>query len=549
MTYENTYEAIFDLYNPETAWKENTTTGNRQSLNLGYEALGRHANSSAVALRLRDFETGDFETYTYAELNAAANSVANYLEVHTDRAARIAVMLPARLELYAALFGTLKSGMVYVPLASVFGPDAIEYRLNDSSASIFVTESSVLDSLDSIPDSVEYVITVDESENRSDSATESIGVNTFEEVLEYESSYTAVDTHPNDPYALTYTSGTTGQPKGVLKSHRSAIESYAYPAYVTDLRSDDVYFAAAPPAWSYGLIRGTIGPGLVGTAIGAYRGSFDPELLLETFERFEVTNAMIPPTALRRIQNDSPQGYDIDLRVLVTVGESLDAETVEWARGYFGTTPLDGYGLTEAGMVICNYGFDDWELKPGSMGRPVPGREVTLLDESGNSVEQGEVGEISIRRTESPTPIYWRRPEATLDQFTGQWIRTGDLARKDSDGYFWYVGRADSVIVSSGYRIGPEEVEETVRRHPVVTDVVVVGVPDEVRGEIVKAYVVTDESTTPTDDLADRIAAFTRRELSKHEYPREIEFVEAFPTTATGKIDRNKLETREAANE
>jgi len=224
------------------------------------------------------------------------------------------------------------------------------------------------------------------------------------------------------------------------------------------------------------------------------------------------------------------------------VGESLDEETVRWCETHLGVRPLDGYGLTEAGMTICNSGFDDWTVKPGSMGRPVPGVEVALLDEVGRRVEQGVVGEIAIRRGPDALGQYWGKPDATLDTFTGQWQRTDDLARQDEDGYFWYVGRADSVIVSAGYRIGPEEVEETLLKHEAVAETVVVGEPHEGRGQIVKAYVELPAGTEGGEALADEIADFAASELSKHEYPRAVEFVDELPRTATGKVARHQLE-------
>jgi acetyl-CoA synthetase len=533
----DTYKYLRDCYDKSREWDELVSVGDRQQLNLGTEALGRHGDSTDTALRIRDFRTGESERYSFAELDSAANRVANYLTTHTDRAARIAAMLPARFELYATIFGTLKAGRVYVPLAPVFGPDAVRYRVEDAGASVLVTDREGVKTIQGTPPSIDRVLQVDGDDELRD-----IPVDTYASLEDHDDVFTAVDTHPNDPYALSYTSGTTGQPKGTVKRHRGPIESNAYGRFVTQLDPDDTYFIAAPPAWSYGLIRGSISPGIVGTAIGAYRGPFDPEMLLDTFETFGVTNTMIPPTALRQIKSDGVDPLDSDLDTLVTVGESLDAETADWCREFFGTRPLDGYGLTEAGMVICNYPFEDWTVKPGSMGRPVPGTEVALLDDDGNHIERGEPGEIAIRRGEQAYGQYYGKPAATFEKFTGKWLRTDDLARRDEDGYYWYVGRKDSVIVSAGYRIGPEEVEETLLKHDQVSEAVVVGVPDDVRGEIVKAYIEPPNGMTGDEDLADDIAAFARSELSKHQYPREIEFVEAFPRTSTGKIARKDLE-------
>jgi len=535
MTYATIYDAVYDLYDPEVGWDRMVSVGDRDGLNLGEEALGRHGDSDETALRIRDFGTGEVESYSFAELNAAANRFANFLVDTTDRGDRVGAMLPTRLELYAVVFGTLKAGRVYVPLAPVFGPDAVGHRLDDAGASVLVTTGERHAAVaDGIPDCVEHVVLVDggAGEGRQES---------YATVDDHDDGFEAVDTHPADPFALNYTSGTTGMPKGVPLEHGSVPGLYAYTEFVVDLRPDDTYFVAASPAWSYGLIMGTIVPGMRGTAIGCYRGEFDGAMLLDTLARLEVDNAMIPPTALRQLASAGVEAPGIDLRVLLAAGESLDEGSVEWCVETLGTEPQDAYGLTEGGMSVCNFAFDDWEVKPGSMGKPLPGVEVALLGDDGERVEQGAVGEICLRRDRDDRGSYWGRPQASAEKFTGRWFPTDDLARRDEDGYFWYVGRKDSVIVSSGYRIGPGEVEETLLRHGAVAEVAVVGVPDETRGEIVKAFVATD-GREPTDELAEEITAFARRELSKHEYPRQIEFVDEFPRTSTGKIARSELE-------
>jgi acetyl-CoA synthetase len=536
MTYDDIYEAVNDLYDPDDGWEELVHAGDRDGLNLGEEALGRHGESEETALRLRDFETGDVERYSFAELNAAADRFANYLTEHTARGDRVAAMLPTRVELYAVVFGTLKAGRVYVPLAPVFGPDAAGHRLDDAGATVLVTDPEHREHVGAaVPDCVEQVLLVD-GEGDGDRAAP------YATVADHESGFEAVETHPNDPFALSYTSGTTGQPKGVPMAHGEVPDLHAFIEYVVDLRPDDTYFVAASPAWSYGLVMGSIAPGMRGTAIGCYRGEFDGGMLMDTLARLEVDNAMVPPTALRQLANAGVEAEGIDLRVLLAAGESLDADSVAWCRDVLGTEPQDSYGMTESGMTVCNYAFPDWEVKPGSMGRPLPGTEVALLDpEADERVPQGEVGEIAIRREAGDGGSYWGRPEASMATFAGPWLRTDDLARQDEDGYLWYVGRKDSVIVSAGHRIGPDEVEETLLKHDAVAEVAVVGVPDETRGELVKAFVAT-AGTDPSEDLADDIRSFAREQLSKHEYPREIEFMDELPKTATGKIARSELE-------
>ncbi|WP_226482727.1 acyl-CoA synthetase [Natrinema amylolyticum] len=538
MPYNDAYEAVADLYDEEAGWEEHAHVGDKESFNVATEALGRHGNSDETGLRIRDFGSGETETYTFAELDAAANRVANYLSEHTDRGARIGAKLPTQFELYAVVFGTIKAGRIYLPLAPVFGPDALNYRLEDSRASVLFTTESGCEIVDADLPALDRIVTVD-----GGSVDGSTIVDDYDAVREHDDAFDAVETHPNDPFTLTYTSGTTGSPKGVLSPHRGPVELHAYTEYVVDLRPDDVYLVAASPSWSYGLNMGTIMSGVRGTAIGCYRGQFDPLTFFETLEEWDVDNAMIPPTALRqsRAAGIDLSEYDIDLRVLISAGEALDQDTVDWCEEGLGAPPQDSYGLTEGGMVVCNYAFDDWEVKPGSMGRTIPGTEVALLDEDGNEVEQGEVGEIAIKRDDTSTGTYWGRPEKTLETFTGLWLRTGDLARQDEDGYFWYVSRADNVIISSGYRIGPEEVEETLLNHPAVEEAAVVGKDHDTRGEIVAAYVTLVDDYEPSADLEDELSDFAREELSKHEYPREIAFIDELPKTASGKIKRAEL--------
>jgi len=548
MGYDSTYEAVSDLHDPEAAWDEVVTEGDRESLNVAQESVGRHADSRETAVRIADFETGETVSYSFAALNDAANRVGNYLAEHTARADRVAAMLPPRIELYAAIFGTVKAGRIYVPLTPLFGPEALSYRLADSETSVLFLAREYADAFpdEGFPD-LERVVVVDGPEAASSGAglDGEFAVDGYDRVRSRGADFETVDTHPDDIYTLKYTSGTTGQPKGVPTRHRRIVHGSGYNDYVVDLRPEDTYFVAASPAWSYGL-GATMSVGVRDTGIATYRGSFDPVSFLETLEEFEVTNLMCPPTALRQVQGADvdPRNYDTDVRVLVSAGEALDEESVAWCDEVFGTKPLDAYGQTEAGMLLCNYSFEDWETKPGSAGKPLPGMRVTLLDEAGNEVDDGDIGEICVRRSDvsaGTTRVYWGNPDETVRTYQGQWYRTGDLARRDEDGYYWYVSRKDEVIISAGYRIGPEEVQEALVKHDAVEEAGVVGIPDETRGEVVKAYVTVTESATPGEGLADAIREFARSELSKHEYPREVEFVDDLPKTSSGKIKRREL--------
>ena len=562
MPYDSAYDAVTELYDPEVGWEEFVTVGDRTCLNIGEEALGRHGDSERTGLRIRDFESGETETYSFADLDAAANRVANYLSEHTDRGDRVGAMCSARVELYAVVFGVIKAGRVYVPLATVFGPDALNYRLDDSGATVLFTGATGHDALDpsAVPDLERVVLVDDEADgdgtgasedgrSRDESTLDGPAVDPYSVIEDHDRAFDAVETHSTDPFTITYTSGTTGQPKGAVSTHGAPVRLHSFVRHVVDLRPEDVYFVAASPAWSYGLQMGTIMAGLVGTAVGCYRGRFTPAAFFGTLDDLDVTNAMVPPTALRqsRAAGVDLDEFDIDLRVLVSAGEALDAETVTWCEEGLGAPPIDAYGSTEAGMVVCNYAFGDWEVRPGSMGKPLPGTTVALLDDDGERVAQGEIGEVCVERQPEDRGRYWGRPEASARTFSGRWLRTDDLASRDAEGYFWYASRKDDVILSAGYRIGPEEVEATLLNHEAVVEAAVVGVPDETRGERVRAYVTLRDEASGDDDLASEIVSFARRELSKHEYPREVRFLDELPKTATGKTRRGVLADRAAA--
>ena len=516
-------------------------------LNIGHEVCDKHANGSGrVALEYAGTE-GERETVTFDDLAERSNRFANLLEsAGIERGDRVFTYLPRIPAHYVALVGTLKRGAVFGGVNERFGPEGIAYRLSDCDASAVVTTSdnraTVERALADVP-TVETVITVD----RGDGVGE--GDVDFEDAMAAASAeYESASTGGEDNALLYYTSGTTGLAKGVLHKHRWVAGVAATQRYSVDLREDDLYWSTADLGWLTGPIN-TLGAWFWGTSQFTYEGEFDSQDWADLLDEFPITVLFSVPTAYRmlRTNEDVLDSVDLDLRHALSIGEPLSAGVVEWGEDALGVTILDTYGQTETGnMVINNY--PTMELRPGSMGKPLPGIESAIVDpETGEELPAGETGEIA-HRGDFPCFFaeFWENPERTADCFENDWYLSGDLAHLDEDGYFWFEGRADDVILSSGYRIGPFEVESSLGEHPAVAEAAVVPKPHEERGNIVKAYVVLAGDHDPSEDLAADIKSHVRDELSAHEYPREVEFVEELPKTVTGKIRRTELRDQTA---
>src|SRR6056297_2298005 len=516
-------------------------------LNIGHEVADRHATErESVALYQVDTD-GELTKLTFAELTERSNRFANALEAAgVERGDRVFSYMPRIPEHYVALVGTLKRGAVWGSVNERFGPDGISYRLDDCDAKVLVTTSdnreTVAKALEDAP-TVEHVITVD----RGDGAPADDVV--FNTALDGASTdYDAAETGGEDNALLYYTSGTTGLAKGVLHKQRWVAGVAATQKYAVDLHPDDLYWSTGDLGWLTGPIN-TLGAWFWGASLFTYEGEFDAEEWADLLDEYPISVLFSVPTAYRMLrENDEVlEGADLDLRHALSIGEPLSAGVVDWGEETLGVTVHDTYGQTETGNMIIN-NYPTMELKPGSMGKPLPGIEADVVDpETGEVLDPGETGEIA-ERGEFPCFFaeYWEKPEQTADCFVdgseGEWYLSGDLARKDEDGYFWFEGRADDVIISSGYRIGPFEVESSLGEHPAVAEAAVVPKPDRERGNIVKAYVVPSADADPSEDLAEDIKTHVREELSAHEYPREIEFVEELPKTVTGKIRRTELQ-------
>ncbi|HZP77907.1 MAG TPA: acyl-CoA synthetase [Pseudolabrys sp.] len=514
--------------------------------NIGVDVCDRWAAREPERLAVLHIRPdGRQEPISFGWLRETSNRLANVLRAHgVARGDRVAIMLPQAPEVAAAHVAVYKLAGIALPLAVLFGTDALQYRLENSGAKALITNAQGVARIGQIRDALPGLRLVLSLDGAGDGA---IG---FHDALARASSgFTPEDTSPDDPAVMVYTSGTTGQPKGALHAHRVLLGHLPCVEFKHEFfpRGGDRIWTPADWAWAGGLFNVLL-PGLhYGVPVVARKfDKFDAEEAFALMAQSGVRNAFIPPTALRMLRSaPTPRGrYDIKLRTIASGGESLGAETYEWGKETFGLVINEFYGQTECNLVLssCNaVGVS----RPGAIGKPVPGHVVGVIDREGNPVRLGEIGQIAMQR---PDPVmfleYWQWPEATREKFIGDWMITGDQGRVDEDGYVYFVGRDDDVITSSGYRIGPGEIEDCLIRHPAVALAAAVGKPDPIRTEIVKAFIVLKGDRQPSDALAADIQSFVRTRLSAHEYPREIAFIDDMPMTTTGKVIRRLLRER-----
>ena len=505
--------------------------------NIGVDICDRWAAHDPQRLAILHVRPdGRRDSLTYGWMRETSNRLANVLRAHgVGRGDRVAIYMPQAPEVAIAHIAIYKLGAVALPIAILFGPDALSYRLQNSGAKALITNAQGRGKLEEIrgqmPD-VACVISIDDN---------------FVDLLGKASpDFAPVDTAAEDPAMMIYTSGTTGQPKGALHAHRvllGHLPGAELPFYPFPQQGDN-YWTPADWAWAGGLLDVLLPSLHHGVPVIAHKfEKFDPEEAFALMAQEEIRNAFIPPTALRMMRAvPSPRGrYDFKLRGLSSGGESLGVEALEWGKDAFGLTINEFYGQTECNLVLgacAQLGL----FKLGAIGKPVPGHKVAVIDRDGAPAKAGEIGQIAVLR---PDPVmfleYWGRPQATQEKFIGDWLLTGDQGVMDEDSYFSFVGRDDDVITSSGFRIGPGEIEDCLIRHPAVALAAVVGKPDPVRTEIVKAFIVLKDGHAPSDKLAAEIRDFVKTRLSAHEYPREVAFIAQMPMTTTGKVIRRLL--------
>jgi len=501
--------------------------------NMAADVADRH-DGDKLALIFED-HTGRHEEVHWRQIQDRSRRIAAHLHgLGVRKGDRVAVLLPQRPDTPATYLGVLRTGAVLVTMSLLWADEPIRYRLADSGTTVLVTEASGLE------------------RGRAAGLFEDTGVRVVDvddpAIDELPPEFDTADTACDDPALIFYTSGTTGDAKGIVHAHRTLLGHNEF-RYCHDLRPGDVFYGAGDWAWSMAKLMGPLRAGAVHYVYRPAKG-FDPAGLLAGMARNKVTTALVNPTFLRKMRQDVPDAgsrYPQSLRVVCCSNEPLTADLIDWFRNQFGVVPLDYYGSTESYPLLGN--FPGVPVKPGSMGLPLPGWDVTLLDADDREVPDGEPGEICLRARSNPQyPLgYWRRPEASEESFGGTWYRTKDQAVRDEDGYFWFLGRTDDVIKTSGYRVGPYEVEAALRGHPAVADAGVVGVPDPVRGQAVKAWVELAPGHRPRPELAREISEFARDTHSRFAYPRQVEFVAELPRSATGKIRRADLRARDSA--
>jgi acetyl-CoA synthetase len=511
-----------------------------QRYNIARDVCDKHADDK-LAIVWEDWR-GNERRVSWKELRELSCRFANALAANgVERGDRVATLLPSLPETAAVFLGTYRAGCILLSMSVLYGDDGISHRLRDSGAKLLVTDS---ENRHRIPDGlVELVMVMDGGEGEREA-----GDLVFETELERAStSFDTVDTSADDPAQLYYSSGTTGLAKGILHAHRYLLAHEEF-EFCHDVRDGERFHGVGEWAWAAGICP-LLGPWRYGATALVYarKGGFDPEEQLHFLSKHGVQNMFMTPTALRAMTalSDAGKRYPLEqLRITCSAGEPLNPEVIRWFREQYGITVLDFYGLTESYPLCGN--FPTVEVREGSMGLPLPGWEVAVLDEDEQPLPAGERGEICLAaRTNPHYPLgYWNRPEDSEEVFGGEWFHTKDAAHVDEDGYFWYSGRADDVIISAGYRIGPFEVESACVEHPAVQEAAVVASPDVRRGSIVKAFVVLAQGHQASDETADEIKRFVRDRHSAYAYPREVEFVDDLPKTLTGKIRR--VELREA---
>ncbi|MCU5178542.1 MULTISPECIES: acetate--CoA ligase [Bacillus] len=542
------YEEAYANFNWEEVNK-NFTWNETGRVNMAYEAIDKHAKSdrkNKVALYYRDGSRK--EKYTFKEMKDFSNKAGNVLKNYGDveKGDRVFIFMPRSPELYFALLGAVKLGAIVGPLFEAFMEGAVRDRLEDSEAKVLITTPELLERipLNDLP-ALKTVFLV------GDNVEEGGKTVAFNPLFEQASKELHIEwLGREDGLILHYTSGSTGKPKGVLHAQNAMVQHYQTAKWVLDLKEDDVYWCTADPGWVTGTAYGIFAPWLVGASNVILGGRFSPDAWYEALQDYGVTVWYSAPTAFRMLMGagqDAIKKYDLSqVRHVLSVGEPLNPEVIRWGMNAFGLRIHDTWWMTETGgQVICNYPC--MEIRPGSMGKPIPGVKAAIVDNEGNEVPPYTMGNLAIGKG-WPAMMrgIWNNQQKYESYFMpGDWYVSGDSAYMDEDGYFWFQGRIDDVIMTSGERVGPFEVESKLIEHAAVAEAGVIGIPDPVRGEIIKAFIALRAGYEPSDELKEEIRQFVKKGLAAHAAPRQIEFRDKLPKTRSGKIMRRVLKAWE----
>ena len=542
------YDEAYANFNWEEVNK-NFTWNETGRVNMAYEAIDKHAKSdrkNKVALYYQDGSRK--EKYTFKEMkdfsNKAGNVLKNYGDVEIGD--RVFIFMPRSPELYFALLGAVKLGAIVGPLFEAFMEGAVRDRLEDSEAKVLITTPELLERvpLNDLPALKTVFLVGDHVEEGGKTVA-------FNPLFEQASKELHIEwLGREDGLILHYTSGSTGKPKGVLHAQNAMVQHYQTAKWVLDLKEDDVYWCTADPGWVTGTAYGIFAPWLVGASNVILGGRFSPEAWYEALQDYGVTVWYSAPTAFRMLMGagqDAIKKYDLSqVRHVLSVGEPLNPEVIRWGMNAFGLRIHDTWWMTETGgQVICNYPC--MEIRPGSMGKPIPGVKAAIVDNEGNEVPPYTMGNLAIGKG-WPAMMrgIWNNKQKYESYFMpGDWYVSGDSAYMDEDGYFWFQGRIDDVIMTSGERVGPFEVESKLIEHAAVAEAGVIGIPDPVRGEIIKAFIALRAGYEPSEELKEEIRQFVKKGLAAHAAPRQIEFRDKLPKTRSGKIMRRVLKAWE----
>ncbi len=533
--------------------------------NIGHACCTRWAHSDRTAVRW-ETDKGAAGTLSYRQLDAQAARLSHALQrLGVRRGDRVAVVLPQRPETAVANIALVRMGAVAVPLSMLFGPEALEYRLQDSGAVAAIVDESAIANLRSARPAcpaLRSVLAVGAAAGQGD-------IDWYRALAAAPARFSPPATQADDAAVLIYTSGTTGPPKGALIPHRALVGNLS--GFVCSQNWFDtpaVFWSPADWAWTGGLMDALLPTLYFGQQIVAWQGRFTPERAFELMAGHGVTHTFLFPTALKAMMKAVPaprERYRLQLKAVMSAGEAVGDAVFGWCRQALDITVNEMFGQTEINYIVGNCGhYRDadgrshpaWPARPGSMGRPYPGHRVAVIDDNGDECPRGTPGDVALHRLDvhgDPDPVfflgYWNNPDATRAKFTGDpaasWCRTGDTAVMDADGYLWYQGRSDDIFKAAGYRIGPSEIENCLVKHPAVANAAVVPKPDAERGAVVKAYVVLAPGAVGDQALVQALQDHVRGQLAPYEYPKEIEFIASLPMTTTGKVQRRVLRLQE----